>query len=536
MTTKLFSLGLAFTLATSMFAQDDNLVFDPSFNNGDFSGTLSDNLGKSYGRMKELNDSTYIYFSNEEISALGQVATKVHVKTVHSNGSISEYLAVEENYVFDGTTTNWYSYAITDVIPNGSTFVVVSNDKGPNWTHIKLRFFMSNPNDPFNPWVINENLVPNGEFLFNTTYNVHGGKGYMNGNSVILYANIQGANNSNFGQFVASGFGTSPTWSGVGISNDGTYNHHFVKDVLRMSTGEVLVLDNHHHLQDNYFSMAKVWSIPNANPTTATNFLVDWNSSLQTVLGERVNRLVEDDGRVWVLGARIIPVNVGQGTGEKPMARAQRFNLDGTPDNSIFDGMGLLGFNNYQDNEVSEFSDIIKSPFANNEYLFSGYTQPLAGGQDGREGIICQVNISTDAIAYLYEEDAIMSIYGMIAKQAANPEDSKILINALRVGNGTLGVGMGRLMLGSDSEPPVSIDENEQTQVLIYPNPSTDFVIIEFNSAAAQIEILDTQGKLIQTAHINSGEQISLKNEPSGFYFIRITSDQATTMHRIVKQ
>jgi len=82
----------------------------------------------------------------------------------------------------------------------------------------------------------------------------------------------------------------------------------------------------------------------------------------------------------------------------------------------------------------------------------------------------------------------------------------------------------------------VGIETFATNEVLIYPNPSTEFVIIEFNATTAQIEILDTQGKLIQTAQINSGEQISLKNQPNGVYFIRISTENATSIHRVVKQ
>ncbi len=82
----------------------------------------------------------------------------------------------------------------------------------------------------------------------------------------------------------------------------------------------------------------------------------------------------------------------------------------------------------------------------------------------------------------------------------------------------------------------VDIEDFTTNEVLIYPNPSTDLVVIEFNAASAQIEILDTQGKVIQTTHINSGEQISLKNEQSGVYFIRISTENATSVHRIVRQ
>lgn len=81
-----------------------------------------------------------------------------------------------------------------------------------------------------------------------------------------------------------------------------------------------------------------------------------------------------------------------------------------------------------------------------------------------------------------------------------------------------------------------NIEDYETSMVTIYPNPTNDLVVVEFNAASAQIEILDAQGKVIQTSHINSGEQISLKNAQSGVYFIRISNENATTVHRIVKQ
>ncbi len=82
----------------------------------------------------------------------------------------------------------------------------------------------------------------------------------------------------------------------------------------------------------------------------------------------------------------------------------------------------------------------------------------------------------------------------------------------------------------------VSIEDYEINGVSIYPNPTNDVVIIEFTAASAKIEILDAQGKLIQSSTIVSGDQISLENEQSGVYLVRIMTDKATTVHRIVKQ
>jgi hypothetical protein len=82
----------------------------------------------------------------------------------------------------------------------------------------------------------------------------------------------------------------------------------------------------------------------------------------------------------------------------------------------------------------------------------------------------------------------------------------------------------------------VGIEDHNLNNVELYPNPTTDKVTITFSAVSASIEILDAQGKLIQTTNLNSGEQISLKNEQSGVYFVKIMTENATTVHRIVKQ
>jgi hypothetical protein len=82
----------------------------------------------------------------------------------------------------------------------------------------------------------------------------------------------------------------------------------------------------------------------------------------------------------------------------------------------------------------------------------------------------------------------------------------------------------------------VSIEDFESNGVSIYPNPTSAEVIIEFSAAMARIEVTDAQGKLIQTSTIVSGDQISLKNEQSGVYFVKIITENASTVHRIVKQ
>lgn len=82
----------------------------------------------------------------------------------------------------------------------------------------------------------------------------------------------------------------------------------------------------------------------------------------------------------------------------------------------------------------------------------------------------------------------------------------------------------------------VSIEDYEANSVSIYPNPTSADVVIEFSSAVARIEVTDAQGKLILTNNIVSGDMISLATEQSGVYFVKIITENASTVHRVVKQ
>jgi hypothetical protein len=80
------------------------------------------------------------------------------------------------------------------------------------------------------------------------------------------------------------------------------------------------------------------------------------------------------------------------------------------------------------------------------------------------------------------------------------------------------------------------IDDFETNSVSIYPNPTDDFVIVEFEATMATIELIDAQGKIIRNAEILSGEQIAMHDLDSGVYLLRITTDRHTTVHRVVRQ
>lgn len=87
-----------------------------------------------------------------------------------------------------------------------------------------------------------------------------------------------------------------------------------------------------------------------------------------------------------------------------------------------------------------------------------------------------------------------------------------------------------------ESITSIGLDSEAWINSRIYPNPTFDYITIEFNDTFADVELYDAQGKLIRKTTIQSGDQISLNQEQSGVYFVRIISESGAYMHRVVKQ
>ncbi|MGV3609667.1 MAG: T9SS type A sorting domain-containing protein [Fluviicola sp.] len=81
----------------------------------------------------------------------------------------------------------------------------------------------------------------------------------------------------------------------------------------------------------------------------------------------------------------------------------------------------------------------------------------------------------------------------------------------------------------------VGIKENTISTISVHPNPTHDFVIVTMEDASAVVEVMDVQGKLVQTAQIKSGDQIDLGAYERGVYTLRIKTESGTSIERIVK-
>ncbi|MDF3026907.1 MAG: hypothetical protein K0S23_1214 [Fluviicola sp.] len=81
----------------------------------------------------------------------------------------------------------------------------------------------------------------------------------------------------------------------------------------------------------------------------------------------------------------------------------------------------------------------------------------------------------------------------------------------------------------------VGIKENTISSISVHPNPTHDIVIVTMDASSALVEVMDVQGKLIQTTQIKSGDPIDLSTYERGVYTLRIKTEFGTSLERIVK-
>ena len=81
----------------------------------------------------------------------------------------------------------------------------------------------------------------------------------------------------------------------------------------------------------------------------------------------------------------------------------------------------------------------------------------------------------------------------------------------------------------------IGINEVSQDMISVFPNPTRDFVTVNMTAANASIEVVDAQGKILQTSIVENGGTVSLASYETGMYIFRITTENGTSIHRISK-
>jgi len=78
---------------------------------------------------------------------------------------------------------------------------------------------------------------------------------------------------------------------------------------------------------------------------------------------------------------------------------------------------------------------------------------------------------------------------------------------------------------------------NNKAEIYLYPNPITGTTTLTLNKPQeSKIELLDTQGRLLQTWTNNTKEtQINI-TQPKGLYLLKVTTEKGQSTHKIVRE
>lgn len=79
----------------------------------------------------------------------------------------------------------------------------------------------------------------------------------------------------------------------------------------------------------------------------------------------------------------------------------------------------------------------------------------------------------------------------------------------------------------------VGIDEASKTNVMVYPNPAQDYIMIQSNNTITNVQITDFSGKVLYNG---TETNLDVRNLSSGIYFLRATTDKGTSNLKFIKK
>jgi len=82
------------------------------------------------------------------------------------------------------------------------------------------------------------------------------------------------------------------------------------------------------------------------------------------------------------------------------------------------------------------------------------------------------------------------------------------------------------------------LDEEVNNDVQLFPNPTKDQVNISWSNEVTNLELMDAQGKLLQTFDVSDVKETSVDLQPfsTGVYLVRISSNQGISVHQLIKE
>ena len=189
-------------------------------------------------------------------------------------------------------------------------------------------------------------------------------------------------------------------------------------------------------------------------------------------------------------------------------------------------------------------------------WLHGGFSFPTAAGDPGFVNDTWFYDPVTELWNYVKGTPSPggEAVYGDIgvADEANNPEAMVAIASWFEEEGGAIWLFGGNnsgnrsntlwRLNGGILEPPSSTKELvEEAPFTIYPNPATNYVLIEStkpgaNSEILNIELVDLFGKPIKSFRSELNREISIEGIPAGVYLLRIASDGKTFVKKLIIQ
>lgn len=523
-------------LLSSFLANAQNLIFDNTFNGNtphSESPISQDVYFADMGSMKQMNDSTFIYFRNEVNWNMQIVYCNIDAKTIHTNGSVTVENILSEQIPYGNLGPDYYS--VTDVVLSGTRVFVIQNEAYDASGNTKYGIRVSSYDyaaGSFSPsaW---------GAASFQPAENCRNARGAMQGNDLLLVYNTDGVSSWQIGTTTAnSAIGNVTFSSNVFITGNSAGTHSDIGEILSISSSELYIVDNAYTYASNtYNDLTRVLKF---NPTTTmlssdytasstgVSATMNWNSQSNTpFIQNQITSIIYQNGKVIVAGYYRhndgSPYALNRGV-------VTRLNANGTIDNTFAVNGSISGtFNPGLTNDYFrwQFYDIDIS--TNNKLFISAYGTYGSTPNDPTQCFFLQLDengvldqtLGTNGRLFENQD------YGMIKETIIIPGSTaltdKFVFNGIEIlnpdpFNGESTTTMGRLVWSNGGTS--SISEELQNPITIYPNPTNSIVNIS-TSELSTLTILSSEGKQIVVLSGASNYMYDISKLNEGIYFIQ---------------
>lgn len=90
---------------------------------------------------------------------------------------------------------------------------------------------------------------------------------------------------------------------------------------------------------------------------------------------------------------------------------------------------------------------------------------------------------------------------------------------------------------GNATDIPTSVLNSSEQSIVVYPNPTTGILHIEFNQQNIfSVQIINLQGQTVKKETLKDNAGLDISALPDGFYVVKIDGDKSSSVIKVLKQ